>query len=316
MSTTERYGLFLKMLCRIRYVLMPLLLMLSSGALAEKQVTYFYTDQHGTVLATTDGAGNILSQGEHRPYGEHAMGSAEAGPGFTGHVEEPDSGLVYMQARYYDPTVGRFLSQDPAGVDPVTIGTFNRYRYAGNNPVNVIDPDGRQDCRSCEMSYGAAVGFALRNDPERLKAWQAAEEAATTARGATDGAAIGVAVGELVDAGELSGPVVAAAASKAITMAVTRGKIGSAGGKRASLPFTKAGKAQVKAENAEANGGRNVCEYCGVETVPAKRSERGVTPPQNEAHVDHAISKVKGGDGSPSNGQVLCRECNLDKSDK
>jgi RHS repeat-associated protein len=56
------------------------------------------------------------------------------------------SGLTYMQARYYDPVIGRFLSIDPVGF--VESGNnpamFNRYGYGFNDPVNKIDPDGKQ----------------------------------------------------------------------------------------------------------------------------------------------------------------------------
>jgi hypothetical protein len=89
-----------------------------------------------------------------------------------------------------------------------------------------------------------------------------------------------------------------------------------AGGKRAGKPFTRTGKVLVKEKNAEKNEGKNRCENCGTETVPAKKHEKNVTPPSNEAHVDHVIPKAKGGPGEPDNGQVLCRECNLEKGDK
>ncbi|HYO52302.1 HNH endonuclease signature motif containing protein [Archangium sp.] len=88
-----------------------------------------------------------------------------------------------------------------------------------------------------------------------------------------------------------------------------------AGGNRAGKSFTKTGKRDVKQKNASKNDGKNRCENCGVETVPAKKHEKDVTPPPNETHVDHVIPKAKGGPGEPDNGQVLCRECNLEKSD-
>jgi hypothetical protein len=91
---------------------------------------------------------------------------------------------------------------------------------------------------------------------------------------------------------------------------------GVAGRNRGGKAFTKAGRAIVKEKNAAENDGKNRCENCGVETVPGKKHEKGVTPPPNEAHVDHIIPKVKGGPGEPDNGQVLCRECNLEKGDK
>ncbi|PYE30040.1 RHS repeat-associated protein [Idiomarina fontislapidosi] len=67
--------------------------------------------------------------------------------GYTGHVGD-NTGLVYMQARYYDPVIGRFYSNDPVGAI-AHLGTangihgFNRYAYANNNPFKFVDPDGR-----------------------------------------------------------------------------------------------------------------------------------------------------------------------------
>tara|TARA_R110000744_G_C19367278_1_gene562019 strand:- start:1024 stop:2748 length:1725 start_codon:yes stop_codon:yes gene_type:complete len=68
--------------------------------------------------------------------------------GYTGHISD-DSGLTYMQARYYDPVIGRFLSNDPVGSIKHLgrtggIHGFNRYAYANNNPYKYIDPDGRE----------------------------------------------------------------------------------------------------------------------------------------------------------------------------
>lgn len=59
-----------------------------------------------------------------------------------------------------------------------------------------------------------------------------------------------------------------------------------------------------------------VCVDCEVETVPAEQSKKGVTPPKNETHVDHEKPKSKGGSGTPNNGAVRSRDCNLKKSDK
>jgi RHS repeat-associated protein len=65
--------------------------------------------------------------------------------GFTGHVNDVDTGLTYMQQRYYDPVAGRFLSIDPVTTDANTGSSFNRYAYAKNNPYVYVDPDGRRD---------------------------------------------------------------------------------------------------------------------------------------------------------------------------
>jgi RHS repeat-associated protein len=122
-----------------------LILSLWGAAAHAGTVTYVYTDPQGTPLAEADASGNITATYDYAPYGSQAMGTAPNGPGYTGHVNDPDTGLVYMQARYYDPEVGRFLSVDPVGPSPKDVFGFNRYAYASNNPIINIDPDGRQE---------------------------------------------------------------------------------------------------------------------------------------------------------------------------
>jgi RHS repeat-associated protein len=109
---------------------------------------YYYTDPQGTVLAKADASGTIIATYDYAPYGQAvaSMSGAPDGPGYTGHVNDPETGLVYMQARYYDPAVGRFLSVDPVGVSPGDGFGFNRYAYVNNNPITNIDPTGRNAC--------------------------------------------------------------------------------------------------------------------------------------------------------------------------
>lgn len=111
---------------------------------ADKKVTYYYTDQQGTVLATADESGNVISTADYAPYGMQKQGDPAPGPGYTGHVNDPDSALVYMQARYYDAVIGRFMSPDPKESRDGDLFSFGRYTYASNNPVANVDPDGRQ----------------------------------------------------------------------------------------------------------------------------------------------------------------------------
>ncbi|WP_429198037.1 RHS repeat-associated core domain-containing protein [Luteibacter sp. W1I16] len=112
-------------------------------AMAQKQVTYYYTDPQGTPLAQTDATGNIVATFDYRPYGEQVLGDNSAGPGYTGHITDADIALTYMQQRYYDPSIGRFLTTDPLRPSGRNASRFTRYGYAKNNPYRYIDPDGR-----------------------------------------------------------------------------------------------------------------------------------------------------------------------------
>src|SRR5690606_34657179 len=113
-------------------------------AQADKRVEYIHTDALGTPIAVTDQDGNVIERYEYEPYGRQVSGPATDGPGFTGHVEDTATGLVYMQQRYYDPGIGGFLSVDPVTAYSNPVGQFNRYRYANNNPYKYTDPDGRE----------------------------------------------------------------------------------------------------------------------------------------------------------------------------
>jgi RHS repeat-associated protein len=125
-------------------------------------VTYVYSDPQGTPLAEADANGNVTATFDYRPYGAQALGGAPNGPGYTGHVNDPDTGLVYMQARYYDALTARFLSTDPIGPGPGDIWHINRFVYANDNPVRNIDLDGRE---SAQLSLAGAQALTqdIRN---------------------------------------------------------------------------------------------------------------------------------------------------------
>jgi RHS repeat-associated protein len=125
---------------------LPGLLMAIGPVSAQAQtVEYLHTDALGTLVAVTNSAGVVIERSEYEPYGKLLNRPLTDGPGFTGHVQDAATGLTYMQQRYYDPGIGRFLSTDPVQANPNTGASFNRYVYASNNPYKFIDPDGRSD---------------------------------------------------------------------------------------------------------------------------------------------------------------------------
>lgn len=101
---------------------------------------YFHHDALGSVVGESTASGSLKRQ-HYRPFGLQVDAySSPNEQGYTGHVHD-DTGLVYMQARYYDPVIGRFYSNDPVGFTG-DITTFNRYSYVGNNPYTYTDPTG------------------------------------------------------------------------------------------------------------------------------------------------------------------------------
>lgn len=129
---------------------MPLAMTVYTGATAK---TYFYlTDKMGTVHAVADETGNIVEQyrmdawgrvlgvydGDSQPLTESTIGNRLLA---QGREYSWKTGFYYHRARWLDPTVGRWLSNDPIGIS----GGLNQYVFCANSPVNFRDSSGR--CR-------------------------------------------------------------------------------------------------------------------------------------------------------------------------
>src|SRR5690625_2048071 len=100
-----------------------------------------------------------MERREYEPYGAQLTPAVQDGPGYTGHVQDAATGLVYMQQRYYDPQLGVFLSVDPVTAYEQPISQFHRYRYANNNPYRFTDPDGRYSCDGSKGQCDQVAAF-------------------------------------------------------------------------------------------------------------------------------------------------------------
>jgi RHS repeat-associated protein len=124
----------------------------------------YLTDALGSTIALTDPSGNSQVQYSYDPYGNmNATGSTTNSYTYTGR-EFDGLGIYYYRARYYNPAMGRFLSEDPIGF----AGGINKYAYVGNNPISYFDPFG-MDKGSPGSSCNAATAF-LTNVSAQLAA--------------------------------------------------------------------------------------------------------------------------------------------------
>ncbi len=148
---------------------------------------WLHTDALGSPVAATGSNGVVQGQRtQYEPYGLTAAGAAPDGIGYTGHVNDVDTGLVYMQQRYYDPIAGRFLSVDPVTTSHDNGNLFNRYKYAENNPYRFTDPDGRCSASRIGAEPGSICGGSAGGLPTgTIAAHQAAlaQQLSSAARG-------------------------------------------------------------------------------------------------------------------------------------
>ncbi len=104
--------------------------------------SYYHGDALGSISALSNSAGALANTYTYDSFGQLSAhtGTLTNPFQYTGRELDSETGLYYDRARYYDPTVGRFLSEDPIGFE----GDNDFYRYVRDNPVNLSDPFGLQ----------------------------------------------------------------------------------------------------------------------------------------------------------------------------
>jgi RHS repeat-associated protein len=126
-------------------------------------VKYFLVNHEGSTEALTDISGSVTSSNDYDSFG-NATGNLGTRYGFTGREHDDFSGLNYYRARWYDSQLGRFISEDPAGLAG---GDTNLYGYVRNNPANLRDPSGKF---IVPLLFLAGIGLLILLSPSTVNA--------------------------------------------------------------------------------------------------------------------------------------------------
>ena len=140
--------------------------------------TLYYVQKNfqGDIVALVDQSGNVVAKYVYDAWGVcnvyDASGTLNTSDSFIGNINpfryrgyyyDVETGLYYLQTRYYDPQAGRFLSPDSVDyIAPDLIGGLNLYAYCNNNPVMYSDPEGTFVWALIGAVAGAVAGFAGR----------------------------------------------------------------------------------------------------------------------------------------------------------
>lgn len=144
----------------------------NSNGTATATVAYYHHDHLGTPIQATDKQGNIVWSASYEAFDRATITTPastadkptiQSNLRFPGQYEDEETGLHYNFNRYYDPETGRYITQDPIGLE----GGGNFYAYVDGNPVSYIDPEGLASTLSCGASVAnaaacAAAGMGVR----------------------------------------------------------------------------------------------------------------------------------------------------------
>ena len=220
-------------------------------------ITYYYvTDALGSTRLVTDTTGKAVFYDNYQPYGTDNTSKGIEAYKFTGKPVSQTTGLYYYGARWYDSTIGRFISQDPLAGRRADPQSLNPYVYVENAPTSSTDPTGMADCgwnplswRGCAENAGGVAwnglttaGTDIQNGWNSLSPEEqqgiilAGLVALTFATGGTDLLVVG-AVGFAIGAGGYTGITVATGGTPTLQGALFWGTVGfGAATAIASLP--------------------------------------------------------------------------------
>ena len=247
------------------------------GEFENKYFTYTY-DPRGSVTSILDPDLNRVKGYGYDEFGntkEVGSKSFKNEVKFTGAIHDEQSGLYYMNSRHYNPTSGRFLSQDTFSGDELSPWTQNLYSYAGNNPVNYVDPTGHWLETLFDVACLASSVYDFIKEPS----W-------------TNAACV------VLDAVAVAAPFVPAGASKVLKAASTASKwinrgVDAVRGVKAVSKVVSAGKKVYKAAKTVYNAGKKVYSAGKKIYIAGKSYVKGSAAAKKAAAVAKAAREYK-----------------------
>ena len=121
---------------------------------------YYLYNGHGDVVQMVDASGNIVNHYRYDEWG-NILDQTETVPNefkYAGQSYDPESGLYYLRARYYDPRTGRFISKDSYEGKITNPLSLNLYTYCYNDPLGYVDPTGHDVWNRFGEKIGTAPG--------------------------------------------------------------------------------------------------------------------------------------------------------------
>ena len=135
---------------------------------ATNQIYYYLYNGHGDVVQIVDTNGNVVNQYQYDEWGNIVNQSEAIANSFkyAGEQYDSESGLYYLKARYYDPSVGRFINEDTYEGQINNPLSLNLYTYVSNNPLTHWDPSGfsAENAQWSANEYSYLSNMA-KNDP-------------------------------------------------------------------------------------------------------------------------------------------------------
>jgi RHS repeat-associated protein len=133
------------------------------------ETDWYLADKLGTVRDLVDSHATLLNHADYDSFGGvRAQTDSSQGDRFlfTGREYCDETGLYYYRGRYYDPGLGRFISEDSTGFEG---GDFNLYRYVNNSPLNGTDPTGKQSIVSSALLFICSSVKAVQTADSAMK---------------------------------------------------------------------------------------------------------------------------------------------------